>query len=160
MTILIVFDSYFGNTEKIAMAMMDVLKADHSVSTVHVEKVAEELLSEVDLVIIGSPTRYFKATKAIVNFIKGIHYKTYSDIRFAVFDTRMEFSHSQTRVMSLFKWGNKVASVMMKVLIEQKGGIVISDAKAFFTDDLEGPLRSGEIVEAKRWVNEVVSQKI
>ena len=51
--VLVVYDSVFGNTEKIARAMGDALAAQSEVTVARVGEVSQELLKSVDLLLVG-----------------------------------------------------------------------------------------------------------
>ncbi len=64
MKALLIYDSVFGNTEKIARAIADGLAAQASVETLRPEQVDPEQLTGWDLLVVGSPTRGFRPTEA------------------------------------------------------------------------------------------------
>ena len=72
MKVLIVFDSYFGNTEKIARAAAVALTASADVETVKVTDIVFDKVAGHDLLILGSPTRGFKASEPIQAFLQSI----------------------------------------------------------------------------------------
>ena len=53
MKALVVYDSFFGNTEKIAQAMGDALKSQAEVRTLRVGDVKPEHLTGLSLLIVG-----------------------------------------------------------------------------------------------------------
>ena len=53
MKALVVYDSFFGNTEKIAQAMGDALKSQAEVRTLRVGDVKPEDLTGLSLLIVG-----------------------------------------------------------------------------------------------------------
>jgi flavodoxin len=70
MKALIVYDSVFGNTAKVAQAMAEALQT----SAVPVSRVTADMLRGVDLLIVGSPTRSFRPTPAISKFWVSVFY--------------------------------------------------------------------------------------
>jgi hypothetical protein len=87
MNSLVVYDSYFGNTEKVAQTIYETLKSSGSSKIIHVSEASDLDIEDYDLIVVGSPTRYYKPTKPIVQFVREI--KSY-DIRIGLFDTRMD----------------------------------------------------------------------
>ena len=69
MKTLIIYDSFFGNTEKIAFAIAKSLTNDHSVEIHKASDFSDFINSEFDILILGSPTRGFKATPLVQAFI-------------------------------------------------------------------------------------------
>ena len=70
MKALVVYDSFFGNTEKVAQAMGDALASQAQVQTLRVGDVRPEHVTGLDLLIVGSPTRAFSPSPAIKNWLK------------------------------------------------------------------------------------------
>lgn len=62
---LIIYDSFFGNTERVAQAMIAALGDQVDVAARRVGDVTPEELVGLDLLIVGSPTRSCKPTPAI-----------------------------------------------------------------------------------------------
>jgi len=65
MNIAIVYDSVFGNTRKVAAAIAARLEATHNVRLLTVQEAHDLNPSEIDLLIVGSPTRGFRPTPMI-----------------------------------------------------------------------------------------------
>ena len=64
MKTLIIYDSFFGNTEKIARAIFQTFSPLNSIKICLVNDYRPEYLNDIDLLIIGSPTRGFRPTPA------------------------------------------------------------------------------------------------
>ena len=71
MEILVVYDSYFGNTEEIARSLCEAVPKPHVATMVKVKDFSSDQAYSCDLLLIGSPTRAFRPTKAIVGMIRG-----------------------------------------------------------------------------------------
>jgi len=65
MKALVVYDSFFGNTEKIAQTIGNALGAPADVEVLRVGNVKPEQLTGLGLLVVGSPTRAFRPTPAI-----------------------------------------------------------------------------------------------
>ena len=113
MNTLVVYDSLFGNTERVAQAIADALRAFGQVEAVRVEPAqAEELkrqellrqnhatdvrlepahqvsLEGVDLLIVGGPTQAFRATPTMQSFLENVSRASLSGMAVACFDTRV-----------------------------------------------------------------------
>ena len=72
MKALVVYDSIFGNTEQIAQAVGSAIGSPEEVEVLRVSDVRPEQLHELNLLVVGSPTRGFKPTPDIVEFLKDI----------------------------------------------------------------------------------------
>ena len=99
MKTLIVYDSVFGNTEQIAQAISNSLGPKEHVETLRVHDVKIEKITGLDLLIVGSPTRGFRPTKAITNFLKRIPSNGLKGVKVAAFDTRILLSDIESSVL-------------------------------------------------------------
>src|SRR5690606_5413790 len=86
---IIVYDSVFGNTAEVARAIGAALEGAHSVRIVTVQEAKPSDLDGADLVILGSPTRGFRPTPAIQEFI-GSSGESLRGKPVAAFDTRLD----------------------------------------------------------------------
>lgn len=57
MKALVVYDSFFGNTEKIAQAIGEALRPQGEVGIFRVADIKVEQVAGVEVFIVGSPTR-------------------------------------------------------------------------------------------------------
>ena len=86
MKTLVIYDSMYGNTEKIAGAIGAAISGE--VKIVRVAEVTLPELESIDLLIIGSPTQGGKPTKPIQEFLNKLT-ETIKGMNVAAFDTRM-----------------------------------------------------------------------
>ena len=143
MKYMVVYDSYFGNTKQIAQEIATVLDDCTCVRVTDIN-----ISEKIDLLIVGSPTRAFKATSSIQKFLKLLP----SDIKkVALFDTRIDVGTIGTGIM---RWMvgtmGYATNKMVKIVIKQKRK-VIEPVEWFYVTDTEGPLKDGEIEKAHRW---------
>jgi len=151
MKALVVFDSVFGNTEKIAREIGAALAAAGEVEVVRVGDARLDQLSNLDLLVIGSPTRAFKATEAVRNFLRGIPAHQLDGVRVAGFDTRADVAEVNSKVLTfMVKIFGYAAEPIAKELAN-KGGIPAGAPAGFFITASEGPLREGELERAAQW---------
>lgn len=158
MKALIVYDSYFGNTEAIARAIGNELNSDLDVGIQRAAEVQPAQLSDVKLLIVGSPTRQFKASAATNQFLKRIPENALKNVAAAAFDTRISTNDIDTRflrwMINLFGYAAEPISDRLK----KKGAEIISEPEGFFVEDTEGPLKEGELERAIYWANQIVIQ--
>ena len=95
---LVIYDSQYGNTEKIAWAIRDALSARAETRLVRASNVAPRDLSAVDLLIVGSPTQRFHATEPIDRLLVGVSLR---GVRAAAFDTRFDMDEVDSRVLRM-----------------------------------------------------------
>lgn len=152
MKILIVYDSVFGNTEKIVHTISDSLGSYEMVKTFKVSDIRPEQLTGQDLLIVGSPTLTFRPTIDITGFLNGISPCGLKGIKVAAFDTRLSnsldkkklFTHIFTR-----QFGYAAESIADKLV--KKGGKLIVPPMGFILKSSEGPLKAGELERAANW---------
>lgn len=156
MRILVVYDSVFGNTEKIARAIGEALVSQSSTEVVRVTEVRPEQLTGINLLIVGSPTRAFKPTKAMVDFLIGIPMKALNGVKVAAFDTRVNATEVNNKLLNgLVKVFGYAAKPMADKLVK-KGGQLIIQPEGFYVKDSEGPLKAGELERAAEWAKAAI----
>lgn len=156
MNILIVYDSIYGNTAKIAEAVADRLGRDNHVTTVAVQQAAKLDLSDTDLLIVGSPTRGFQPTPNISEFIAALAPAS-TDLTAAVFDTRLDL---ETINPPPLRWVVEVggyAATRMASGLRNHGIVLRGDPGAFLVTGTEGPLKTGELERARDWAGDLLT---
>ena len=99
MNILIIFDSFFGNTEKIAGVIGESLSSEHSVAVTRIDDAKTEDVKTTDLLVIGSPTRAFRPSPKIAGFIRSLTPELLKEKTCAVYDTRIALEDTQSRFL-------------------------------------------------------------
>ena len=152
MKTLIVYDSMYGNTEKIARAIGEAITGE-----VRVLRASEVSLSDVksiDLLIVGSPTQGFRATKPVQVFIEEVPKDALRGMKVAAFDTRMPENDVGKGLRFIMKVGGYAAPRIAEVL-KKKGGNLVVPPEGFLVKDKEGPLLEGELERAAIWAKGV-----
>jgi flavodoxin len=150
MKALIVYDSVYGNTEKIARAIAGVLTPSGEVKVLRAGEANPSELKSVDLLIVGSPTQGGKPTKAIQDFLNKLLEPAIKGIDVAAFDTRFS-----TKLVGIFGYAaGKIADSL-----KRKGGTLILPPEAFFVKSREGPLKDGELERAAAWAKRILEIK-
>lgn len=156
MSILVVYDSVFGNTEKIAQAIGAALGSQGKVETLRVSAVTPEKLAGVKLLVAGSPTRQFRATAPTTSFLKGIPGGSLKGVKVAAFDTRITKSKIEgTPVLAFFVKLFGYAAAPMAKTLQKKGGELVVPPEGFFVEGTEGPLQEGELERAADWARKI-----
>jgi flavodoxin len=162
MKALVIYDSTYGNTEKIARAIGAGLSAASDATVLHVKDATSSHLEGIDLLILGSPTQRFNPTPAIVSFIKNIPEQGLKSVRIAAFDTRFtkEEMKSISSVLSFTAgivgdsaYGAKYIASGLK----KKGGELAVPPEGFYVRDTEGPLLDGELDRAENWARRILT---
>ena len=143
---LVIYDSYFGNTEKVAKTVAAELETIPK----HVSEFKNSELEVIDLLIVGSPTRAFSPSVNIKNFLNEL--PSIDGIKVGAFDTRMDVKDDIPGILKFFvKIFGYAADPILKKL-EKRGGERVLEPVGFYVKDTEGPLKDSEIERAKEWV--------
>lgn len=149
MNALIIYDSVFGNTKKIAMA----IAAELGTKAVSVDQVKLEELGELDLLVVGSPTRKFSPTESISKLLNDLPKNHLSGVSVAAFDTRIALETIDSKVFRfIVNKGGYAAKTIAKAL-EKKGGKLVVPSEGFFVTGEQGPLKDGELERAMQWIS-------
>jgi flavodoxin I len=146
MKTLIVYDSGFGNTEKIAHAIGGAMTGD--VRVARVGEVRPEDLKGLNFLVVGSPTQGGRATPAIRDFIGKIPKDGLKGINVSAFDTRLP-----GRLVGIFGY----AAGRIAPGLKKKGGNLISPPEGFIVQGSEGPLKQGELERAAAWAKQIAT---
>ena len=159
MKAMIIYDSFFGNTEQVARAMGDALGSQADVNVLRVGDVRPEHLTGVNLLIVGSPTRSFSPTPAIKKFLRNIPRRGLQGVRVAAFDTRIALSDIDSRLLSvLVRVFGYAAKPIADGLAKEAGELALSP-EGFFVKGTEGPLKEGELERATEWAKQIIQGK-
>ncbi len=155
---LVVFESFFGNTEQIARAIGTVLGESGEVQVVRVEDIKPDDWQSADLLVVGSPTRGFNVSPATKAFLKALPAGSLQGRKTAAFDTRLSPAGLQkipgfVRFMiGIFGY----AAEKIGKALQGKGAVLVADAEGFWVEDTEGPLSAGELDRAASWTKKLV----
>jgi len=160
MKTLVVYDSFFGNTEQIAQAIGNAPGFQKDVEILRVSNVKPEQLMGLGLLIVGSPTRAFRPTKAITDFLKKIPSNGLKGVRVAAFDTRISTTDINSRLLSILVKLFGYAAKPIADKLEKKGGNLIVLPEGFSVKDSKGPLKDGELERAANWAKTMQATQV
>ena len=146
MNTLVIYDSKFGNTKKVAEAIARGAGALGSVQVVPTTEARPALAARSDLVVVGGPTQRRSMSPELVAFFEtGLVDGRIVDVSVASFDTRYKGS---TWIMG------SAAAETAKLLVKAGGGLLVKPESFFMHGG--GPmerqtLEAGEIVRAEAW---------
>ena len=155
MKILVVYDSVFGNTEKIAHSMGEALSLHGEATTIKVSNLQLAQLSGVELLIVGSPTRGFRPTEGISRFLKGLAVNHIQGVKVAAFDTRLGMGDIGSILLRTFVKLGGYAAKPIGDQLKKWGGVMVLPPEGFLVKASEGPLKDGEIERAAAWARQV-----
>jgi flavodoxin I len=148
MKALIVYDSVYGNTEKIAKAIAEAITPSGEVKVLRAGEANPSELASIDLLIVGSPTHGGRPMPPVQDFLKKV--PKLQGINVAAFDTR-----SQAKLARVF--GSAAGRIARN--LEKKGGTLIASPEGFFVTSTKGPLKEGELERAAGWVKGILESK-
>ncbi len=157
MKALVVYDSFFGNTEKIAQAIAAALGSPPDVTVLRVGNVKAEQLAGLDLLLVGSPTRGSQPSPAVRDLIKSIPVRGLQGVKVAAFDTRMPPSVVGSRIYGLFAKMFGFAANPIADRLVKKGGQLVIPPEGFVVKGGEGPLQEGEVERAAEWARKILA---
>jgi flavodoxin I len=137
--------------------MGNSLSSQENIEVVKVTDLQQEQLEGIDLLIVGSPTRAFKPTKAIVDFLIRVPLNGLDGINVAAFDTRISTTDVNSKVLNGFVKIFGYAAKPIADKLVKKGGKLIIQPEGFYVKDSEGPLKDGELERAAEWVKSTVN---
>ena len=138
MNTLIVYDSQFGNTERIAQAIAGTLRSFGQAQAVRVDPAHPVSFQGMDLLILGCPTQGFRPTPAMQSFLGNVSYQSLSGLAVACFDTCI---HGP--------FGSAARGMVRK--LQKMGVSPLLPPQSFFVKGTQGPLKSGEGERATTW---------
>ncbi len=146
MTALVVYDSVYGNTERIARAIGATLEGEARA----VANVSPHDVERCSLLVVGSPTQGGRPTPAIAGLLKDLREDSVRGKHFAAFDTRISAASSGVAMRLLLRTLGYAAPRIAKSL-RDRGGQLLTEPEGFIVDGKEGPLRLGEEARASTW---------
>jgi flavodoxin len=157
MNAIIIYDSVFGNTGKVANTIGDTIAAalasQGQTKTIPIGEITTEQLQGVNLLIIGSPTRSFRPTEAVSKFLKSLPKNYLAEAKVAAFDTRIDLETIDSSALRfIVDKGGYAASTIAK-LMQKKGGKLVLPPEGFLVTGEKGPLKDGELARAIDWAN-------
>ena len=158
MKALVVYDSYFGNTEQVALTIGETLSTQTEVEVQKVTDVKPEQLTGLSYLVVGSPTRAFRPTAAIVNLLKGIPRDGLKGVKVASFDTRIDKEDVNNAILGFMTKIFGYAAKPISNRLVKKGGDLVLPPEGFYVLDTEGPLRDGEIERTKEWTRHILTK--
>lgn len=154
MVTVVVYDSVFGNTEAIARAIAAALEAGGPVRLLSVSQAQDLDLSDVDRLIVGSPTRGFRPTPALSEFVEGLQPPGH-EIKTAAFDTRLDVEEIHPAPLRWVVSAGGYAADRIAGSLRHHGFAVSEPEAGFIVTGTEGPLKAGELERAAAWATSV-----
>ena len=140
MKALVVYDTTYSNTEKIAKAIGGALTGDVKVLRAAEANTAD--FASFDLIVIGSPTYGGRPMPSVMDLMNKISETVVKGKNVAVFDTRIP-----SKIAKLFGY----AADRIAKNLKDKGANLVVPAESFYVLGKAGPLKDGELARAATW---------
>ena len=158
MKALVIYDSFFGNTERIAQAIRDGLETQLETEILKADAVSSGDMATADLLVIGSPTRGFRPTEAIVKLLETLSEDSLRGTRAAAFDTRYKADELESSALRFIVQTGGYAAKRIDSRLRKVGASQAAPPEGFFVEDMEGPLKSGELERAQAWASRLIRE--
>jgi flavodoxin len=153
---LVIYDSQYGNTEKIAQVIGNTLKQAGEAEVIRVGDMKPEQLPGIELLIIGSPTQQFRPTVAMKTFLNNIPKIGLKGVKVAAFDTRLTLTEiEKSPPLSFFVKIYGYAAERLVKMLKSKGGELLLPGEGFYVEGTQGPLLQGEEERAENWARKL-----
>jgi len=157
MDMLILYDSAYGNTEKIAQAMARAVTRPDSARVFLVRDPSLPDIQAADIIIVGSPTQGGRPTEDIQNYLNNLPPDVLVNKLVAAFDTRFGINEHGFGLKLLMKTIG-FAAPRIAASLKAKGGRLVIAPEGFIVEDKEGPLRAHEVERAASWIQKIKEQ--
>jgi flavodoxin len=154
MKTLIVYDTLYGNTEKIAQSIKAAFGSQNDVKYIKAADARVKDIEKIDLILVGSPTHGGQFTEPVKNFIDSIPEKGLTNIKAAAFDTSFDKKNQGVFLKAIVGFFGYASPRITKALMD-KGAKVVGE-ETFFVVGKEGPLKEGEVERARAWAEGII----
>jgi len=152
---IVVYDTSYGNTKKIAETITETLRESGiEVDLFYVKDVKKLSGKGYDFFVLGSPTKFGTMSFTIKFFLGKVKSEEWMSKPFAAFDTENPENVEQSRIQNK-EWsaGEKIA----EKLKEKKMNQLLPGLKALVIGQ-KGPLVEGEIERTKTYARELAAK--
>ena len=154
MKALVLFRSYYGNTKQVAEVIAQQINAlDHDAT---VQDLRHNLpdLNNIDVIIIGAPTRMARVNRKALGVLKQLRKNDFAGKPIAVFDTYGPVPANPKEMEKSKKWLYPGAAGIMQSAAEGQGLNVYEKTFRCEVLGLKGPLADGEQARAISFTKE------
>ncbi len=155
---VVVYDTYYGNTKRVAEAIVEQVKAEGHEAELRSVRERHPSPPQGDFLFVGSPIRMAKVPGRTRRFVKKLDREAWRNKPMAIFVTIMPPGENATEKQkaSAKKWvfsgGPKLRD------IAKDGGLNVVDKVLHVpVKDMKGPLADNAIEQTKQFVHEFVS---
>ena len=148
MKTLVVYDTQFGNTEKIARIIAEGMTRCGPVQVLPVAEAADVELGDVDLLIVGGPTQGHRARKPLRDWVDHLRSEELQRLAIAAFDTRISWP--------MFLSGSAAHTIAN--LLQRHNARLALPPESFIVEESEGPISQEELDRAASWAETLAAK--
>lgn len=146
MNSLVVYESKFGNTQKVAEIIAKALGSHGLARVLEVEDPSALTLDAVDLLVIGGPTQAHGMSPGMRVYLEALISKAPAGVRAATFDTRLKGPG--------FLWGSAAKAIADQ--LRTAPFVVVAPPESFLVEGMKEPrLVDGAEQRAQAWAMEI-----
>jgi len=134
---MVLYDSNFGNTKKLAEAIAVALGKE--ARAVPVAGLGAKELEGIDLLVAGCPIIGWRPSEKMGRFLAALKKGELEGVKAAAFDTRVK----------LFIHGDAAGKVSRR--LAEAGAEIVAGPQPFYVGGRDGPLLEGELARAALW---------
>jgi menaquinone-dependent protoporphyrinogen IX oxidase len=147
---IVVYDTSYGNTKKIAETIADTLRESGiEVDLFHVKDAKKLSAKDYSFLVLGSPTKFGTMSFAMRSFLGKVKSEEWMNKPFAAFDTE--------NPENVEKKQGSAAEKIAEKLTEKKMNQQLPVLKALVFE-MKGPLKEGEIERTKDYARELAAK--
>ena len=158
MKTVVLYESFFGNTRDIALAIRKAFLGEVMIKDV--SEVNLNDLTGVEFLIVGSATRGFRPCEKTKSFLKSIPPSGLKGIKVAAFDTRLKLDKIESGALRFMVKTGGYAGKHIARSMQKKGGMLVLPPEGFLVEGEKGPLVTGELERATGWGNKFVKERL
>ena len=144
---IVVYDSSYGNTKKIAETITETMKESGiEVNAVYVKDVKKLSKKDNNFLVIGSPTRLGTMSFTVKGFLGRVRSEEWANKPFAAFDTELRENIERKEGSAAEKIAERLKETQMNQLLPVLKAVVLG---------MKGPLQEGEIQRTKEYAREL-----
>jgi menaquinone-dependent protoporphyrinogen IX oxidase len=146
---MVIYDTSYGNTKKIAETILGTLKESGvEVDLFNVKDVKQLSANDYSFLVLGSPTRFYTMSFAIRGFLGKVKSEEWMNKPFAAFDTENPELIEKKKGSAAEKIAEKLRDKKMNQMLPVLKAAVLGN----------GPLQEGEIERTKDYARELAAK--
>jgi menaquinone-dependent protoporphyrinogen IX oxidase len=147
---IVVYDTTYGNTRKIAETIAETLKGSGiEVDAFYVKDVKKPSAVDYDFLVLGSPTKFGTMSFTVKGFLGKVKTKDWMNKPFAAFDTENPENLEKKEWSAAEKIAERLKEKQMNQLLPVLKALVLGQ---------KGPLQEGEIERTKKYARKLTAK--